>query len=385
MLHNVADADRRAALQSMHDIMRILEFEEEEQLVDWPLLIKMPLEILDKAATNVVQLLIKLIMRVSGCESTQAEESSTLRRVVGELVVATSGSPTILESDQLVKHLTDLGKSENTTTRRYMQSIICKSLSYRRAREVVATARAPVESSTALGEHAFTSRRADFEVLAGGVNLEPALKYVRLKKTDIVNALEFVQNNCDLSWRNGHIVSRSIGAEKVELPRLRRHLSMEFLFGEYVRWATSGGLGSVGRHEFYSLLRLVTVEVQNVTGASYYFTDGVIDSFKMLRELLARLSELVTPAASHGRLLLDWYRFIGELVLIFSLVVDRLVVQAASVQYFVKYELKSHLDPSRDGCQEGFHCVKHAVNGTGRSSIVPRCVEYTHVRLKCIL
>ncbi|KAE9279002.1 hypothetical protein PF001_g24910 [Phytophthora fragariae] len=285
----------------MHDIMRILGFEEEEQLVDWPLLIKMPLEILDKAAANVVQLVIKLIMRVSGCEATQAEERSTLRRVVGELVIATSGSPTILESDQLVKHLTDLGKSENTTTRRYMQSVICKSLSYRRAREVLATTRAPVELPPAVGEHAFTSRRADFEVLAGGGNLEPALKYVRLKRIDIVNALEFVQNNCDLSWRNGHIVSRSIGAEKVELPRLRRHLSMEFLFGGYVRWAKSSGLGSVGRHEFYSLLRLVTVEVQNVTGASYYFTDGVIDSFKMLRELLARLSELVPPATSHSQ------------------------------------------------------------------------------------
>ncbi|KAE9275736.1 hypothetical protein PR003_g29251, partial [Phytophthora rubi] len=336
------DADRRAALRSMHDIVRILGFEEEEQLVDWPLLIKMPLEILDKAAAKVVQLVIKLIMRVSGCEATQAEERSTLRRVVGELVIATSGSPTLLESDQLVKHLTDLGKSENTTTRRYMQSVICKSLSYRCAREVLPTTRAPVELPTAVGEHAFTSRRADFEVLAGGGNLEPALKYVRLKKIDIVNALEFVQNNCDLSWRNGHIVSRSIGAEKVELPRLRRHLSMEFLFGGYVRWAKSSGLGSVGRHEFYSLLRLVTVEVQNVTDASYYFTDGVIDSFKMLRELLARLSELEPPATSH--------------------VVGRLVVQAISVQYFVKYELKSHLDPSRDGCQEGFHCVKHAVN-----------------------
>ncbi|KAE9284274.1 hypothetical protein PF008_g27196 [Phytophthora fragariae] len=59
------DADRRAALRSMHDIMRILGFEEEEQLVDWPLLIKMPLEILDKAAANVVQLVIKLIMRAN--------------------------------------------------------------------------------------------------------------------------------------------------------------------------------------------------------------------------------------------------------------------------------------------------------------------------------
>ncbi|KAE9323255.1 hypothetical protein PF008_g17401 [Phytophthora fragariae] len=67
----------------MHDIVRILGFEEEEQLVDWPLLIKMSLEILDKAAAKVVQLVIKLIMRVSVCEATQAEERSTLRRVVG--------------------------------------------------------------------------------------------------------------------------------------------------------------------------------------------------------------------------------------------------------------------------------------------------------------
>ncbi|KAE8976318.1 hypothetical protein PF011_g24102 [Phytophthora fragariae] len=49
----------------MHDIVRILGFEEEEQLVDWPLLVKMSLEILDKAAAKVVQLVIKLIMRVS--------------------------------------------------------------------------------------------------------------------------------------------------------------------------------------------------------------------------------------------------------------------------------------------------------------------------------
>ncbi|KAE9190675.1 hypothetical protein PF002_g24707 [Phytophthora fragariae] len=47
----------------MHDIVRILGFEEEEQLVDWPLLVKMSLEILDKAAAKVVQLVIKLIMR----------------------------------------------------------------------------------------------------------------------------------------------------------------------------------------------------------------------------------------------------------------------------------------------------------------------------------
>jgi hypothetical protein len=261
----------------------------------------MPLDVLDRAATTVVQLLVELVTSVSGTDETPAEERITLRRVVGELLVAASDGPTISESDDIVANLASLGASGNVTTKRYMQSVICKSLSFRRSRDIFAMASTSANAWTPLGEYAFTSRRADYEILTSGTDLELTLKYVRLKQVDVRNALEFIQNNCDLSWRNGHIVSRNIGSERVELPRLKRHLSMDFLFGEYNRWANDHGLGAIGRHEFYSLLRIVTIEVKEVTGASYYFTDGVVDAFKMIRELLARVNQIVPPSESQGK------------------------------------------------------------------------------------
>jgi hypothetical protein len=115
-----------------------------------------------------------------------------------------------------------------------------------------------------------------------------------------VNALEFIQSNCDLSWRNGHVVTRAIGSVKMEMPRLRRHLPMEFLFAEYGRWGKDCNVDTISRHKFNSLLRLVSVEVREVTGASYYFTEGVLDSFKMIANLLARLKQIVQPTILHG-------------------------------------------------------------------------------------
>ncbi|KAE8888954.1 hypothetical protein PF004_g10590 [Phytophthora fragariae] len=75
-------------LAKLQDIMRILGCDDEERLAEWSALKKIPLEILDQAATYAIQLLAKLITSVSGSSMTPPEERRTLIRMVGELVVA---------------------------------------------------------------------------------------------------------------------------------------------------------------------------------------------------------------------------------------------------------------------------------------------------------
>lgn len=152
-----------------------------------------------------------------------------------------------------------------------------------------------------LGEHGYSSRRIEYSVLKAGCDLEASLKYARLKKEDVVNALEFIQSNCDLSWRTGHTVSKLIGSLKIEIPRLKRHLTIEYMFREYLRWVADHDLAAIGRTEFFSLLRLITVEVKEITGSSYYYTDGVIDSFKTIKDLLSRLKKIAQPNVVHGK------------------------------------------------------------------------------------
>jgi hypothetical protein len=294
-LISMVDAVRISVLQKMQKALQLLGCEDESQLSDWPATKKMPLEVLDQAATAVVRGLVALNASVANTESAALEQRTL--GVVGGLTVTANDGPTVAESNQLVANLTKLTVKGNPATKRFVQTVFCQSLHYRRCRDILTAAD---NSVTPIGEFAFASRRADFEVLTTGSNLETALKYVRLKKSDVVNALEFIQNNCDLSWRNGHIVTRLIGSKKVELPRLKRHSTMGFLFSEYVRWGKDSGVGTVGRHEFSYLLRLVTVEVKEITSASYYFTDGVIDSFKMIGELLKRLKQIAPSTLSNG-------------------------------------------------------------------------------------
>ncbi|KAE9337068.1 hypothetical protein PR003_g12184 [Phytophthora rubi] len=183
----IEDAVRSSTLAKLQDVMRILGCDDEERLAEWPALKKIPLEIFDQAATYAIQLLAKLITSVSGSPPTPPEERRTLLRMVGELVVADEDGLTVGESNLIAGNLTSLtikGEASDVTA--------------------------------SLGKFAFTSRRADFELLKAGASLEPPLTYVRLKKFNVVNALEFIQSNCDLSWRNGHVVSRSIGRKLVE-------------------------------------------------------------------------------------------------------------------------------------------------------------------------
>ncbi|KAE9029485.1 hypothetical protein PR001_g11501 [Phytophthora rubi] len=142
----IEDAVRSSTLAKLQDVMRILGCDDEERLAEWPALKKIPLEIFDQAATYAIQLLAKLITSVSGSPPTPPEERRTLLRMVGELVVADEDGLTVGESNLIAGNLTSLtikGEASDVTA--------------------------------SLGKFAFTSRRADFELLKAGASLEPPL------------------------------------------------------------------------------------------------------------------------------------------------------------------------------------------------------------------
>jgi hypothetical protein len=238
-----------------------------------------------------------LIDEVSGAD----ERPSTLEKIVGCLNVVGGVGPTITEANDMANHILSLLANGNSMTKKYMLAVMTQSMQRQRCKEVVATMDTTVNMPFVLGEYVFKSRRADFSALVAGKNLIPNLGYVRLKREDILNALTFIENNCDLSWRNGHIVTRTIGTIKVELPRLKRHLTIGFLCGEYASWCRDQSVGALGRQIFSFILRLITVEVQEVTGASYYYTDGVIESFSMINQLLTRLKVICADHLSSGK------------------------------------------------------------------------------------
>jgi hypothetical protein len=249
---------------------------------------------LDLAATNIIQCLAQVMVDVSGDDASPFEQQETLLRITGPLCI--TGGVKIAEASQLTSSVTELARLGNSTTRRYMLSAMCQSLTNQRCREIMEVGGEDIDNIQ-LGRFAINSRRNDYKDLKAGLNLESALSYVRLKKDDMLNALAFIENNCDLSWRNGHTVSKRIGSVKIEFPRLKRHLTKSFLFQEYVRWTGDREIGAIGRQEFKSLLRMVTVEVREVTGASYYYTDGVLDAFKMISEMLTRL-RMIAPVSN---------------------------------------------------------------------------------------
>ena len=80
-----------------------------------------------------------------------------------------------------------------------------------------------------------------------------------------------------------------VGNEKVEFPCLRRHLTMGYVFEEYRTWCNENGITTLGRTKFHHLLRLLTEEIKEITGASYYYTEGIIDTFKVRRDMIQRV------------------------------------------------------------------------------------------------
>lgn len=60
----VSDVTRGVVLRKMQNAMRALGCDEDE-VPDWPSSLKLPLEIVDEAASSIVKLLVDLILSVS--------------------------------------------------------------------------------------------------------------------------------------------------------------------------------------------------------------------------------------------------------------------------------------------------------------------------------
>ena len=99
----------------------------------------------------------------------------------------------------------------------------------------------------------------------------------------------------------------------------------------------------LGINRFQELAGKMTCEVKEEQCLDYYYTEGIIEVFSLLKKMLSRL-DLITVGAFHG-----------------PLVKCRKLVEF--IEYFVKHEIRDHLDADINGCVEGFHCLKSAVNG----------------------